>query len=224
MKFFIISDCHGNIEGLQRALEKKKLVDGAGNRLVGKNTCIVSIGDLANCVEDSWIGDIACLSLVGEVIDTMLIGNHEIPYLDERNFFRGFHFVPEIHKKILDLISNDLIGAAYQIGNTLITHAGLSRDIMSLDMGIDECFQIIEENWENKNYNHSWFSSVGMSRGGRNNTGGILWCDFENEFMPTGFPQIVGHTPRYVRMKDNALCIDVGAKNPETEPFILEIS
>jgi Calcineurin-like phosphoesterase len=224
MKVFLISDCHGNIDGLTRALEKKKIIDKHGNRQLDRRHQVISIGDLANCVSDSLQGDFDCLSLVGEIIDTMLIGNHEIPYLDSENTFSGFRHFPELQHKINSLLNEDLIGAGVLFDKTLITHAGLSRGILSIDMDANECFNQIESHWNDRNFNHSWFSSVGRSRGGNSNSGGILWCDFEDEFVPTNFPQICGHTPRGVRMKGNALCIDVGAKDQNTEPFILELA
>src|SRR3990167_1209976 len=126
MKIYIISDCHGNIDGLFRALEKKKLVDSSGNRIVGTDHFIVSIGDLANCVDDSVSGDIECLNLVGNVIDSMICGNHEIPYLDPANKFVGFVWDKEINDKLHSLLNEDFIGAAFLVGNTLISHAGIS--------------------------------------------------------------------------------------------------
>jgi hypothetical protein len=86
------------------------------------------------------------------------------------------------------------------------------------------CFEAIERNWAARNFGHSWFSSIGFSRGGNSQAGGILWCDFDNEFVPTEFPQICGHTVGGVRMKGNSLCIDVGSKDQDTEPFILSLS
>lgn len=224
MKVFLISDCHGNIEGLHRALIAKGLMDQHGNRQEPRRNMIYSIGDLANCVENSFIGDMACLDLVGNVIDEMLIGNHEMPYLDSGNSFSGFHHFPEIQHKIDALMSADLIGAAIKFDNTLISHAGLSAQFLSREDNCEYAMSRIEDHWNAKNWNYSWFSSVGWARGGRNPIGGLLWCDFEQEFMPTRFPQIVGHTPKYVRQKGNALCIDVGAKDQNTEPFILELS
>ena len=223
MKFYIISDCHGNIDGLIRALEKKNLFKN-GHRQLSHKHKIIQIGDLANCVDDSIGGDLECLNLVGEVIDTMLIGNHEIPYLDPANTFWGFEWDATIHHKIQTLLSEDLIGASVLVGNTLISHAGISAHFTTEKLTAEQLHNKTEDHWRTKNYGFSLFSSIGHTRGGKQRTGGILWCDFDNEFMPTKFPQIVGHTPKYVRMKDNALCIDVGAKDQETEPFILELA
>lgn len=223
-KAYIISDCHGNIEGLMEALQKKKLVDSSGNRLVGKDNLIFSIGDLANCVKDSFSGDMDCLNLVGNVIDGMILGNHELPYLDSTNSFGGFWEKPEVSKRINLLLDSRLIQPAYLIaGKTLVSHAGISAHFtLGKGISVQKVYKRIEEHWNARNWNFSWFSSVGKARGGRNEAGGIFWCDFDNEFIPTDFPQIVGHTPRGVRMKGNALCIDVGAKSGK-KPFILEV-
>jgi Calcineurin-like phosphoesterase len=223
VKVFVISDCHGNIDGLMRALEKKKIVDKHGNRQLARKHQVISIGDLANCVEDSVGGDLACLNLVGEIIDQVLIGNHEIPYFDPGNTFSGFKFDGVISQKIHSLMENDFIGAAALVDKTLVTHAGFSREFNPLGLCSQEVFNVIEDQWDARNFSHSWLSSIGYARGGNRRCGGIIWCDFDDEFMPTVFPQICGHTPRGVRMKGNSLCIDVGAKNGNTKPFILEL-
>ncbi len=223
MKMWLISDCHGNIEGLHRAMIRKGLIDNHGNRQEPRKNQIWSIGDLANCVEDSFIGDIACLDTVGNIIDGLIVGNHEMPYLDEGNSFSGFRNFPEIRHKISSLMSADLIHPAIHWDNTLISHAGLSAQLLSREDNAEYAMARIEDHWDSRNFNYSWFSSVGYARGGRASIGGIFWCDFEQEFLPTRFPQIVGHTPKYVRVKGNALCIDVGAKDQTTEPFILEL-
>lgn len=222
-KIYIISDCHGNIDGLMRALQNKKIVDKSGKRQLARKHQVISIGDLANCVEDSVGGDRECLNLVGEVIDSLLIGNHEFPYLSQVCSFNGFKFVGEISQKIYSLLNDDLIGPACLVGNTLITHAGLSKNMMPVELNPKAAFDTIEYHWKERNWGFSYLSGIGRARGGMNSVGGILWCDFEKEFIPTNFPQIVGHTPKYVRMKQNALCIDVGAKDQKTEPFILEV-
>ncbi len=223
MKMFLISDCHGNIEGLHRAMHKKGLIDVHGNRQEPRKNQIWSIGDLANCVENSFIGDMACLDMVGDIIDGLIVGNHEMPYLDRGNSFSGFHAFPEIQSKIGSLLENDFLHPAIHWDKTLISHAGLSAQLLSREDNVEYAMARIEDHWNSRNFNYSWFSSVGWARGGRAKIGGIFWCDFEQEFVPTRFPQIVGHTPKYVRINGNALCIDVGAKDQNTEPFILEL-
>lgn len=225
MRVYLISDCHGNIEGLERALFKAKITNKHGNRQLERRHQVIQIGDLANCVRDSVQGDLACLELVGSVIDSMLIGNHEIPYFDPQNTFWGYSHYEQIDEKLHELYSNNFLGAASLFDKTLITHAGFSRHFLIGNISVKKVFEKIEEDWNSGNFRHSWFSSVGHARGGRSPAGGIVWCDFHEELMPCAFPQIVGHTvrPNQVRMKDNVLCIDVGSKDPEIEPFILEL-
>lgn len=225
MKIYLISDCHGNISGLMRALEKHKIIDSKGNRQLARKHQVFSIGDLANCVEDSWIGDIACLDMVGNIIDGMVLGNHELPYLDPSNSFGGFKWHEGIAAKMNQLMAEDLIGAAILHDRTLISHAGVSKHfIVHEDQdNAKYWFEKLEDQWNARNFDYGLFSSVGWHRGGRDKVGGIFWCDFDHEFVPTSFPQIVGHTPRCVRFLKNSLCIDVGAKDQETEPFILEV-
>lgn len=223
MKIWLISDCHGNIEGLLRALQKKNLIDDSGKRLESGANKIFSVGDLANCVDDSLYGDLACLDLVGNVLDGMIMGNHEMPYFDSGNTFGGFKFFPSVKEKLDKLLDEDLLGSSVQFGEVLITHAGLT-DQLCPGKATSFVHDYLQDHFSARNWNHSLFSSVGHTRGGAQREGGILWCDFDNEFVPTSFPQIMGHTPRYVRMKGNALCIDVGAKDWDTEPFILEIT
>lgn len=224
MKMFLISDCHGNIDGLMRALVKHRLFDNHGNRQEPRKNKIFLIGDAANCVKDSWMGDIAILDMVGDTIDGMIMGNHEIPYVDSRNFFSGFSDNPDVRERIHELMDNDVIGSALIFDKTLITHAGYSAQFCLPDDDANSVFQRLEDHWQNRDFSYSPFFSVGWTRGGRDRIGGIFWCDFEQEFIPTSFPQIMGHTPRCVRQKGNALCIDVGAKDQNTEPFILELS
>lgn len=223
MKIWLVSDCHGNIEGLLRALRKKNLIDDSGKRLESGDNKIYSIGDLANCVEDSLRGDLACLDLVGDVLDGMIMGNHEMPYFDNGNTFWGFQYFPEIQDELEKLLEGDLLGSSVQFGDALITHAGITLQLCPKGSP-SFVHNLLEEHFYAKDWNYSLFSSVGAERGGRSPVGGILWCDFDREFVPTPFPQIMGHTPKYVRMKENALCIDVGSKNPEIEPFILELT
>lgn len=91
----------------------------------------------------------------------------------------------------------------------LLTHAGLHNAHITepirvlngkeklisiasdLDIGIINGFRAAANNGEN------WALGSGRSRGGRMPFGGIIWCDFEREFVPVkGLHQIFGHTPQ----------------------------
>jgi hypothetical protein len=224
VKTFLISDAHGDFEGLRRSLLASGLIDRHGNRQLARRHRIFSIGDLANCVEESHDGDLACLDLVGKVIDGMLLGNHEWPYIHEEDIpFAGFHRHQRVGEMIRSIYDRGLMEPFLLLGETLVTHAGVSRHFAA-HMSVSQVSDILLDHWRRRNWNFSWFSSVGHARGGRHSCGGMLWCDFDREFRGADFFQIVGHTPGKIRMREGALCIDVGAKGGAEDPFVLEVA
>lgn len=220
---YIVSDVHGAYDELRKALFSAGLFDNHG--LKDPNAYIVQIGDLANCVRSSIQGDIRCLDMVGREIDLMLVGNHEIPYFDPDNYFSGFHFDSNISQTLWAYYANGHILPAYVHGDILITHAGVTASQLNLGTG-NTALQVsrkLHEEWTEKNFKHYLFRDCGRARYGRQVIGGMLWCDFDVEFEPTEFPQIIGHTPGMLRQKGgNALCIDTGAKMGGT-PTVLKL-
>lgn len=224
-KVYVISDVHGRYEALREALLRARIISENGSRQLARRHQLVSIGDLANCTEDSVEGDLACLGLLGPVIDKLLIGNHEIPYFDPDATFVGFHFDERVNEALHAANENGLVALAQQHNGTLISHAGLDARLLGGYAASDmpkHMAEVLAHIWETHNYHHSFVASVGRGRGGWDQVGGMLWCDFDKELM-SGFPQIVGHTPGMLRAKPNALCIDVGAKSNGL-PAIIEVS
>lgn len=218
-KVFVFSDVHGNYDSLMEALRDCGIVDGHGNRQLPRKDKVFSIGDLINGVESSYSGDNKCLDLVGPIIDGIIVGNHEIPYFDPANTFSGFHSYEHISDRLWNLLDKDLIGPCLLVGDILISHAGV-HESWNFPTASDASIKM-ETEWQRKNFGHFLFSSVGLARGGRDIFGGALWCDFDRE-LQSSFPQIVGHTPGILRYKENALCIDVGAKT-SGKPVVIEV-
>lgn len=218
-RVFVVSDVHGNYEPLMQALLQAHIVDKNGERQLPRKDKVFSIGDLINGVKDSYIGDNKCLDLVGPILDGIIVGNHEIPYIDPVNTFSGFYPYEHISKRIWGLIDKDLIGPCVLHDETLISHAGIHRKWGFPNAS--DASKKMEYEWSQKSYSHFLFSAIGMSRGGGDIFGGALWCDFDRE-LQSDFPQIVGHTPGILRYKTNALCIDVGAKNGGM-PSVIEV-
>lgn len=217
----VVSDVHGKPEKLREALFSAQLFDNHG--LKDPKAYILQIGDNGNCVKSSLEGDRECFDMVGKEIDAMLIGNHEIPYFDPDNYFSGFHYYEEIDEKLHELYDAGLLFAARTVNGVLITHAGVHKSkLIWEDEPAEEVADKLNGEWFKGNFKYSLFASVGWSRGGSDKIGGMLWCDFDREFQPTKFPQIVGHTPGGLRMKGNALCIDTGAKMGGT-PTVLRL-
>lgn len=221
---FVISDIHGRYEKLLEQLVKHKITDKDGNRQLSRRHQVVSIGDLAHCAPEDY-GDVKCLSLIGDVIDTLIVGNHEIPYFDSNNTFAGYTY-DGVTSEILHLANaGGYIVPCILRGDVLISHAGLDeRHVHHYPQTYNTAkyhHDRLHEAWNSQLYSYSAFDAIGYARGGDAEVGGILWCDFDDELI-SPFPQIVGHTPGGLRMKKNALCIDTGAKHDGT-PTILEI-
>lgn len=108
----------------------------------------------------------------------------------------------------------------FWLDTILITHAGLDyRAYNTID--VDEIKNNLEKDSILANkalYNNEshWFYRTGFSRGGNQEFGGIVWLDFNEEFMPIkGLKTIQGHTrqrePAY-KGKDN-LCLDTDSNH-----------
>ena len=230
---YIVSDVHGDYEGLRKALYRAELFDNHG--LKDPNAFILQIGDLANCVRDSVEDDLKCLSMVGKEIDMMLVGNHEIPYFDLDNTFSGFFSNEGISEILWELAEAGLFLPSYVYlpesvpeyyqADVLISHAGISQSQLNFGTGTTalEVHNKLLYEWEAKNFGHYLFRDCGRARCGMQAVGGMLWCDFDREFEPTHFPQIVGHTSGHLRMKGNAICIDTQRQN-DGVPTVLKLT
>lgn len=209
---YIVSDVHGDHVALRKALYRAGVFDNHGKK--DPNAYVVQIGDLANCVKDSVEDDLRCLGTVGREVDLMLIGNHEIPYFDAQNRFHGFFHNNEIRATLHRLRNNGLLMPCYVHEQTLISHAGISLEQMPVmaSPNARDISLAVEKKWVHHHYHHAWFSDIGRARYGDAQVGGLLWCDFQREFEPTSFPQIVGHTARGLQWKGNSLCIDTIAE------------
>ncbi len=90
------------------------------------------------------------------------------------------------------------------VDDILLTHAGLDRRLLPPICATNEIiFKYLDENDNDartklKINEPHWFYGAGRARGGRNKCGGIVWCDFNEEFQPIDeLRQIVGHTNQW---------------------------
>lgn len=218
-KTFIISDVHGDYQNLLKALRNAGIIDKHGNRQLARRHRLYSIGDLANCSGDTFPGDFACLSLVGTVIDAMVIGNHEIQYFDPENTWTNFYYFEKLSEILHHLNDTHRIWPALSINGYLVSHAGVHKKL-----GFPDAKSVVGKasyEWVDKNYHHWLFSSCGYARGGRSPFGGLVWCDWKKEFQ-SDFPQIVGHSSgKTIRINNGSMCIDTGKGSKL--PTIIEI-
>ena len=136
-----------------------------------------------------------------------LIGNHDIHYMDSKFGCGGY-----AHWKLMlinEYISTDTwskLKYYHVLDNMwLLSHAGLhdsyvpselkskSKSRIELFENISNYFnEEIIKGWRGQ----SWIFRAGKRRGGSQNVGGLIWCDFL-EFKPVvGINQIFGHTPQ----------------------------
>lgn len=165
---------------------------------------IVFVGDYL----DSWnITNVDMLDNLNTIINLkkdnpdkviLLLGNHELSYLypDQKcSGYRGEYALAfkEVLQTNIDLFQN-----AWQYGNTIATHAGITHDWFvnrfrgSLDKDIAEQLN----NPENPKQLEALYQ-VGSVRGGmRYDVGGPFWCDRTELKKPLqDYLQVVGHTP-----------------------------
>lgn len=142
-----------------------------------------------------------------------LIGNHDIHYMFDSKSFRCSGYTQWKHLQINDLVPRktwDKLKWYHFLDDTwLLTHAGLHNsnlpnEIKALNNNKPKFIQSISDyldteiiNGLRRKYNNenSWIFNAGRSRGGFFPVGGIIWCDYEDEFYPIkGLNQVVGHT------------------------------
>lgn len=211
MKILVIPDIHQRVNSVDRILQRESDFDK-----------VIFLGDFfdsydpevgaretAKWVMNKWkeLGDKA----------VWLVGNHDAAYYEYKIKYvnSNFHNVRElvfwctgvtknkaveISKEIsIDFIRNCKL-AHFEEG-ILFSHAGILPHLIPVtesdEDSLRDFLKICHHQWETFPYvdiTNSIFG-VGYCRGGRQSVGGLLWCDWNDEFFD-GLPwsQIVGHT------------------------------
>lgn len=127
----------------------------------------------------------------------LLLGNHDVHYFVEDApscTRRNYQIAPEAFKIFTE--NQTLFTYAFQDGQTIFTHAGISQQWFDFDFGGDPNSNIADQinNPANKVRQNDIFS-IGYLRGGmRSDRGGILWADIDELTNPLqGYTQVVGH-------------------------------
>lgn len=126
----------------------------------------------------------------------LLLGNHDMHYFSNYATM-GTRIDYEIYSKVSQLFSHNLnlFQYAYQEGNMIFTHAGISQEWWQEDFRGDDTRQIAEQLNNPTEEQMSALCRVGYARGGRyGRHGGIFWADRSELTTPLrGYVQIVGH-------------------------------
>ena len=156
-----------------------------------------------------------------------IIGNHDLSYITDNPNLKCAGYRTDKHKEIKkhNIDWNKLKMHYWLDDKWLCTHAGFSNDFFKQQCikKLDSIQKVLDlskkdlDKIDDGNYAHSFFQ-VGFSRGGSNDVGGPLWCDYDEFVDIPGINQIFGHTPdhavRSCKTKNSEhYCIDTKLKH-----------
>jgi Calcineurin-like phosphoesterase len=232
-EIIVLGDIHGEYGSLKEILVRAGIID-TKEEWVGKNKILVQVGDVIDRGPESEEANAMLTKLQlraeehkGKVI--RLLGNHELELLKGNFFLVTIHpsRVLQFREQLVKSILSSKIVAAYVAGKYIITHAGITGellDILRKEVGspragirkiANHINKILVKSVKNKDYSHPIFN-VGPSRGGTDVFGGIFWEDIRDLSVSQKalkIKQIVGHTPlRKVSIfaKGNLIGVDIG--------------
>lgn len=157
-----------------------------------------------------------------------LIGNHDLSYMTDNPKLKCSGYSEQKHVVIKKYKINwKKLQLYHWIDDQwLCTHAGLSNLFYKEMTDTKSPSDIMEfsqkdlDKIDDVNYKHKFFQA-GRARNGSAKVGGILWCDYNEEFQPIpDLKQIFGHTPlpspSHLTFKDigsEHICLDTGLRN-----------
>lgn len=139
---------------------------------------------------------------------TLLVGNHDIQYLYYPQYpCSGFNPAIQPMLSTLFMDNQSLFQLAYQQGNILYTHAGVSATWLSRLLSRtgqseriispdDDLAGFLNDIYQNPT-TRGYLFEAGPKRGGSAPAGGPVWADRAETStdLLAGFHQVVGHTP-----------------------------
>ena len=223
MKYLVIPDIHLHHQVAESIINKIK-----PDQIVFLGDAFDNFGDTPEMVYDTarWFKDFIHRPNV-----TICCGNHDVMYwFKDHGNIRCGGYTDEKSKIINSIIKPedwDKLKFFAYVGDWLLSHAGvhpywidpvkflsgeritISKEALIKKLEHDSTDCVVQLN---KGKSH-WFSIAGFARSNSPFVGGLLWCDFNQEFEPIrGIHQIVGHTPsknkvqwRVLKSNDNAI-------------------
>lgn len=204
-KIVIVADPHNNHKKLDTILKKE---DGDINICLGDWFDSFHLDDPSDYTATAtYLKD----TFLPNPKNYTLFGNHDIHYLFKSPvcWCSGYeHWKYNAIDKVLGSDRGSIQEKFYWaivVDDILLTHAGLDRRLLTpiCDDSNEVIFKYLDESAKDANTKikineRHWFYEAGYARGGRNKAGGIVWCDFNEEFQPIDeLRQIVGHTNQY---------------------------
>lgn len=212
MRTLVIPDLHGHHELLVALLHEADVPLAPTARFIaGVRT--VQLGDLANCVRESRKDDLTILRIARELLDVVLVGNHEYPYLVSpegpsfsRITFHGFAYFNDVDEALGLLRASGILKPLLLVGQTLLTHAGVAEELAK-EHGLPSAVKAagkLQRTWRVRDGQDSpLYAQIGPRRRGLYEhqarqfglptCGGVLWSDWSEP--RADFMQVHGHTP-----------------------------
>jgi len=195
MRTISIGDLHG-LDVWKKAIEDINTFDK-----------VIFVGDYVDSFDVSAVIQLHNLKEIIELKKeypekvVLLLGNHDVQYMNyPDNKCSGFQTIHQFDYTQLFRENRRLFQAAYQIENTLWTHAGVHIGWYNQyckkyhdahpEMTLAD---IINRDYELNRY---WLYNVGYLRGGSSDVGGPFWLDSRNAWKKPikDYHQIFGHT------------------------------
>ena len=203
-KIVIVADPHNHHTKLDTILKKE---DGDINICLGDWFDSFSLDDPSDYTATAkYLKDV----FLPNPKNYTLFGNHDIHYLFNTSVTWCSGYEPWKYKAIDKVLGSDRSSIREKfhwfivVDDILLTHAGLDQRLLPpVCVTNERVFKYLEEQSNDANIKinineRHWFYEAGYARGGRNKSGGIVWCDFDEEFQPIDeLKQIVGHTNQY---------------------------
>lgn len=217
-RVLVISDIH------QEYKKARKIIDAEAP------DAIVCLGDLFDSHVYDDLADVAgTVALYREIVNNpnniMLLSNHDFAYhyiYNRTKLCSGYTaFKNQFINSIITPDEWNKVRWYCVIDDYLCTHAGVGAPLIpeGYRVNLESVTEYLDKesilaNRALVNGKKHWFWQAGYSRCGEVPYGGILWNDFEDEYIPiTTIKTLSGHTPAdkiryYNAVHQNHICID----------------
>lgn len=196
---------------------------------------VVFLGDYLDPYGDEHISDDQAVSILKDIIALkrsrpdsvhLLLGNHDMAYIDARIGCGRHRWLDEFAMKCLYKDAPDCFELAYDqtIGDKrfLFSHAGISMGWLSLHKDIfgkmpmcAALFDLMYKTPDLRDFIIEALTDVSIARWGQSKFGSMIWADVLEMMDPRmqlpGFIQVFGHSQQEIEpccLKDHAYCLD----------------
>lgn len=196
MKNLIIGDVHGHFKNLRNMLLEYGAINEDNKRINRDELGVYCTGDLVDGGVNRT-GDILILEYVRDWFDKVIVGNHELPFFGGPSFMGIRSHDRELTRKLLQLEYEGKYVPSTVVDDYLLVHGGLAKrwGFKSASDANDVIHMMWNQSAETTKEIPmiDWISEARTARKFADETGGVVWLDWEDE-RNTLINQIVGHS------------------------------